>query len=132
MSSGFYIHGLSELMKGNIDLVGADISVALIDASLYAVNLSSDQTLDDIDSDAIIAEEELTGKTVDGTTFNASDTTLESVETGHAVDVVVIFLDAESNEESTLIAYFESDDLPIDTDGDDVILNWNASGIFKL
>jgi len=132
MANGLYIYGLSEIMKGHIDLINANISIALIDTSKYSVNLNIDQTLSDIDEDAIIAQEILSGKTVEGSSFNASDLTFESLESDQDIGAVLIFLDSESNDTSTLIAYFDSDDLPITPDGEDITINWNESGIFEL
>lgn len=134
MASGLYTAGVAALMGGAIDLENDTISALLIDSSEYTVDLDNDATQDDIATAAQIAEETLAGKTIDGTTFRASDVTFQNV-TGDNVDAVVIFLDTTEADTSTLLAYIDNaSEFPITPDGTNITIQWDtgANGIFKL
>lgn len=135
MSSSLYESGINAIMAGNIDLVNANISALLIDTAEYVVDLTNDSTQDDIADDAQIAEVALTGKTLDVSTFRASDLTFLSVASGSTVSALVLFLDTDYADTSTLIAYIDNaPEFPITTDGTNIVINWDdgVNGIFKL
>ena len=121
-------------MGGDIDLENADISAMLIDVSTYTVDLASDADQTDIADAANLSEAVMTGKTIDGTTFRASDTTFQSVPAGTAA-AVILFLDADTYAGSILIAYLDNAaQFPITTDGEDVVIQWDTGvyGIFQM
>ena len=135
MTSGLYELGVQQIMGGAIDLENDSISAMLIDTAEYTVNLSTDSAQDDIPDDAQIAEVELTGKTLDGVVFRATDAVFPSVETGQTVNALVIFLDDDHADTSYLIAYIDNaPSFPITTDDTNVTVVWDtgANGIFKL
>ena len=133
--AGLYELGVRDIMGAGVDLENASIYVMLVDTNSYTADLDSDNYYDDIPNAARIAEAVLVGKTLDGTTFRATDTTFVSVTTGQNVDAVVLFLNTDYEDTSTLIAYIDNaPEFPITTDGDDITIVWDtgANGIFKL
>ena len=135
MASGLYESGINAIMKGNIDLVNSSITAILINSSLYSVDLANDSNQDDIPDSAQIASASLTGKTVDGSKFTANDTVFSSVESDYDVDAVVLILDTDYEDTSTLIAYLDNaGEFPITPDGTNITIVWDtgANGIFKL
>ena len=135
MASGLYELGLKEIMSGNIDLENDNISALLIDTSLYTVDLVNHSNQDDIPDSAQIAEAALSGKTLNVTVFRASDTTFLAVPAGQDISAVILFLDTDYADTSTLIAYLDNaTEFPITPDGTDVVIVWDtgANGIFKL
>ena len=134
MSKGLYKNGVTEIMKGNIDLINSTISAMLIDTDSYTVDLTNDTDLSDIAAAAQISDTEMSGKTVDGTVFRANDTTFSSV-TGTKVNAIVLFLDNDTEEASTLIYYADdAAEFPITPDGTDITIAWDtgANGIVKF
>lgn len=135
MTSGLYRAGVSAIMSGNIDLLNDSISAMLVDTTVYTVDLTSDSTQDDIPSAAQIAEVTLTGKTLDGTTFRASDATFTGVDSGETIGAVIIFLDTDYDSTSLLLAYIDNaDEFPLTTDGTAITVAFDTgdNGVFKL
>lgn len=132
MASGMYENGVAALMGGDIDFLNDTISVVLVSAA-YDVDLETDVSQSDIPEAAQIAERQLQGKSIDGTTFTADSLTFPSV-TGSTVVAVVILRDDGTQQGSRLIAYLDNaPGLPVTPDGTDITLNWDASlGIVTL
>ena len=135
MTSGLYDSGINSIGKGNIDLENSNISALLIDTSLYTVDLVNHSTQDDIPESAQVAEVALTGKTFNISTFRATDLTFPNVPVGDDVSAVILFLDTDYADTSTLIAYLDNaPEFPITPDGTDINIVWDTgpNGIFKL
>jgi hypothetical protein len=134
MAKGLYKNGVTEIMKGNIDLVNSTISAVLLDKTYYTVDLTNDTDLSDIAAAAELSHKEMSGKTVVGTVFRANDTTFSSV-TGTKADAIVLYLDNDTEEASTLIYYADDPtEFPITPDGTDITIAWDtgANGIVKF
>lgn len=133
--SGFFENGITAIGRGDIDLLNDNIHAILVDIDQYTVDLNTHSTLGDIPEDSILAEQVLTGKTLDGTTFRADNTTFPNVPSGPNVGALIIFRDSGVLTTSYLMTYFnDTSELPITPDGTDITVEWNTgvNGIFKL
>jgi hypothetical protein len=77
----------------------------------------------------------VSGKSLVGNVFDASDTLFTSVSGGLSVRGVVLYKDTGAENTSPLIAFLdESDFLPLPTDGGNVLARWSDGGakIFAL
>jgi len=111
-----------------------DIRIILIDAADYTVNLTTHDFLDDIPAGARVATVALTGESVSGRTFDASDATFTAV-TGDQSEALVIYKHTGTESTSRLIAYIDSaTNLPVTPNGGDITVAWDngANKIFKL
>ena len=133
---GNYENGIARLMGGDIDLINDQIVCALIDLSIYTPDLANDKTLADVTEAALISERDLTGKTLDDTTFRADNSVHQNIpNTEPEIGALLIFKNTGDLNTSYLI-YFddEATGFPITPDGTDVTLEWDlgANGIFKV
>jgi hypothetical protein len=111
-----------------------DIRIILIDAADYTVNLTTHDFLDDIPAGARVATVALTGESVSGRTFDASDATFTAV-TGDQSEALVIYKHTGTESTSRLIAYIDSaTNLPVTPNGGDITVAWDngANKIFSL
>lgn len=132
MASGLYTAGRAGIAK-TINLEQSDISLMLIDTSLYTVDLDTHADQTDVPDAANLSEVVLTGKTIDGYVFRANDATFTAV-TGTAA-AVIMFHDTDTYETSTLIAYLDNaTQFPVTVDGQDVTIVWDTGvyGIFEV
>ena len=133
---GNYEEGIAHIMGGEVDLVNAQISVALIDLTKYTPDLVNHDTLDEVTEDALIAERVLIGKTLDGTTFRADNPVFTNIPTGTPdVGAFLVFLET-GDLNTSLLLYFDEDatNLPVTPDGTDITIPWDlgVNGIFKM
>lgn len=134
MASGIYDKGLAEIMSGNIDLINADLSCGLVNSTLYTPDFAGHADLSSVPEAALISEADLTGKSLDNTTFRADDTVFPQVA-GDEVSAVLIFVNADTVEASKLVCYLDSAiEFPITPDGTDITVRWDSgqNGIFRL
>jgi hypothetical protein len=131
MASGCYSAGLSALLHGQIDLTADQLAALLVDDSVYTVQLGTDSDIGDIDEDAIIADQQLIGGTLDGLIFRADQIVFPAVS-GNRVGAVVIYLVDANVAGCTLIAYIDNcAEFPITPDGTDITIHWDVGGIFE-
>lgn len=70
--------------------------------------------------------------TVGSGVFDAGDTTFANL-TGDQAESLILFKDTGTESSSTLIAYWDTaTGIPVTPSGGDVIVVWNASGIFQV
>lgn len=132
MASALYDKGREGFLDGSIDWDTNTIKVVLVDAADYTVNLSTHDNLDDVAAGARVATATLGTKTVTAGVADAADTTFTAV-TGDPSEALVIYKDTGVESTSRLIAYIDTaTGLPVTPNGGDVVVAWNASGIFKL
>lgn len=134
MSNSLYNLGRQSFLEGDISWLTDNIKVVLIDTSEYTVDLTTDQFLSDIDSEARIAtSSNLSGKTSTSGVADADDLTVSSVS--GSVDALVIYKDTGSAATSNLIAYIDAAaGIPANPGGGNVTITWanTNSKIFKL
>jgi hypothetical protein len=122
-----------------VTLSSDTIKAMFVDHADDTPNVSTDGNLSDILSaarvPALASAPSLGSKTV-GTVaagvFDAADTTFTALS-GDQVESLILFKDSGTESTSTLIAYWDTvTGLPLTPSGGDVIVSWNASGIFQV
>lgn len=135
MSSGMYQNGLAALMRGDVDLINDKISCLLLDLNFYTPDLGLDKTQVDIPEDAYLSEVLLTNTNIDVTSFRADSAVFTALSAGKNVGALVVFKDTGVYDTSILLCFVDNaPELPLVTDGTDVVINWDTgvNGIFKL
>lgn len=120
-----------------VDFEANTIKVTLIDSAddTFTPTGTTDQDYADVASGARVGVGTLGTKTVTNSggtvTFDAADTTLTAV-TGDQSEVLLIWKDTTVEATSPLIVYFDtfSSGMPVTPNGGDIVIQWNASGIF--
>lgn len=128
MASQLYPKGAAHLLglTTQIDLDSDNIKILFYDNSFS----SGHEFVSDLTGADIIARSgNLSGKSVTGGVFDASDLTVTSVS-GSAFDHVILYKDTGSDATSPLIAFF--DVTTFTPTGGDVDVVFNASGIFSI
>lgn len=136
-----YPKGKQALLEKKIDVEdtsGTDqLKCALLSTSYSP--LDSDEFFDNIDSNQVGSSVALasTAVTVSGTsvTVDADDVTFSSVAAGSTVGKIVIYVaGATPGSDDYLLVYFDNDgsSISLATNGGDITVSFNASGIFAL
>ncbi len=135
MASALYGLGRRAFLGGEIDWVGDDIRICLVDLTDYTLVIDSDNDLADLAGGGIEeTSANLATKTeVDG--IADADPVTFTAAAGDACDYVVGYL--ETGTASTSLLIFNIDDatgLPVTLNGGDVTVTWESAGdyIFKL
>lgn len=133
MASALYDAGRENFLGGDIDWDANNIKLVLYDAADYTRNLSTDNALDDIAAAARVATSgNLASKTKTGGTADAADVTLSAVS-GDVSEGIAHYKDTGTESTSLLICSHDTaTGLPVTPNGGDIIISYNASGIFKL
>lgn len=135
MATSWYLNGLNNVLSGAVNMTSDTLKVCLIDTASYTVNLTTDDYLSDIPGGAIIATATISGKTFTASTpyavFDASDTTFTSVS-GASCEALVIYQDTGVAGTSALLGYFDGAGVAVTPNGNNIIVQWNASGILRL
>jgi hypothetical protein len=111
-----------------------DIRAILVDNADYTVNLTTHDFQDDVPGAARVATAALTGESVSGATFDASDTVFTAV-TGDPVESIVIYKHTGTESTSRLICYIDTaTNLPVTPNGGDITIAWDngTNKIFTL
>ena len=130
MANALYTIFKNGLMNQLYDLDDDTLKVALLNDT-YSVDLVTNTDYATFASSAQIATDTLAGGSISAGVFDASDHVFSSVTTGLTIAYIVIYHDSTGQ----LIAYFDTDSggtIGTDTNGGDVTVTWNASGIFGL
>jgi len=130
MANGMYTAGITGIMNGSIDLDSNTINAVLVNTANYTVNLSSHTVLADVPASARKGTRTLTGKTVSGGVFDASDLSINGV---NADDVNAIIIYKESS--TALIAYIDTGFSATGALANNTVtITWNAgtNKIFKI
>lgn len=130
MASVLYPKAKEAILNKLLDLDTDDIRAILIDTADYTYS-GSDEFLDDVPGAARVATggSALSGRSITNGTFDASDFTFPSV-TGDSVEAIILYLHTGTEGTSRLIAYI--DGFTVTPDGNDIVVQWHASGIFSL
>lgn len=119
----------------HVDMNSDTIKVMLRDS--YTIDLVNDKYVSDLSTGTEIARSgALTSPTVVNGTFDAADITVTAVPTGHTVTHLILFKDTGVDTTSTLIAVIDHDQaaapLSQATNGSDILVSFDAAGIFDL
>lgn len=109
------------------------VYVALVDTGTYTYS-ATHQFWSSVVASMVGAEQELGTKTFVNGLFDAADTTFPSV-TGTSAEALVIFVkNAGANTTWELVAYIDTGvtGLPVTPNGGNIVVTWNAAGIFQL
>lgn len=132
MANALYDSGRNAFLVGSINWTTDTIKAVLVDAADYTVDLATHDFLDDVPVAARVATVTLSGKTAVGGVADAADATFLAV-TGDESEAVVLYKDTGVEATSQLIAYIDTAlGLPIIPSGVDILVRWDAQGIFKL
>jgi hypothetical protein len=136
MANAVYSATKNAILTAVVNLSTADIRAVLIDTADYTFSAAHD-FLDDVPSGARVGTPvALASKTV-GTVaagvFDAADTTLSAV-TGDQSEAIILFVHTGSDATARLLFYLDTGvtGLPVTPSGGDVVIQWNASGIFSI
>ena len=135
MSNSFYAKGIEGILDGTIDLTAGTIKALLVDTSLYSVNKSTHDFLDDIAVGARVGTAvALASKTYTNGTFDAADLSFTGLSGPPTCEAIVLFNDTGTASTSRLIAYIDTatSGLPTPSGVTQVDVTWNASGIFSI
>jgi hypothetical protein len=131
MASAIYPAFKQALLNGSVDLTTAVVRAVLIDTGTYTYSASHD-FYNDLSGVVGTESAALSSKTITNGVFDAADVTFSAV-TGNTVEAVVLFVDTGNVATDRLICYLDAGTgLPVQPNGGDVNLVWNASGIFSL
>lgn len=133
MANALYTKGKEGLLDGSINLETDTIKAVLVDSADYTANLSTHDNLDDVASGGRVGTPQTLGsKTFTNGVFDAADITFPSV-TGDVCELLLIYKDTGVESTSRLIALFDTvTGLPVTPNGGNIVVTWNASGIFAL
>ena len=115
----------------NNDLDGQTVKVALVTAG-YTYT-STDQYYSSVSASVVGTPQTIGSKTFTDGVFDGADVTFTSV-TGSQVVSLVIYIDTGNAATSPLVAFIDTGvtNLPVTPNGGDILITWNASGIFAL
>ena len=113
----------------NIDINDGTVKVALSTAS-YA---SANQFYSDVSASTVGTPQTINNTTVTNGLFDGDNVTYTAVASGSTVTALIIYIDTGSAATSRLVAFIDTvTGFPLSTNGGDVTVAWNASGIFQL
>lgn len=114
MANAVYTKAKESLLKGQINTTASNYKVLLIDSNEYTVNISSDQFVSDIPSNAIKATSgNLSNITSTNGILNADNIAID--HSGEAFDAIALYQVGSSNSDSRLILYIDdSEGLPFE------------------
>jgi hypothetical protein len=127
-----YPKGKEAFLGGDLDWDAQTFKVVLL-TSAYTYDAAHDN-LDDIGGGARVATSSaLANKTKTNGAADADDVVFTTPASGSTVTQFAIFKDSGTESTSTLVALFDTvTGLPLLTNGGNINLVWNASGIFSL
>lgn len=129
MASALYQEFKEQLLTAGLDLESDNIRCILIDTADYTFSQTHD-FLDDVAAGSRVATSgNLASKTISNGAFDAADVTLTAV-TGDPCEAIVVYKHTGTESTSNLIAYI--DGISVTPNGGDIVIAWNASGIFTL
>ncbi|HEX2554259.1 MAG TPA: hypothetical protein VHL98_11185 [Microvirga sp.] len=117
----------------NASLVSGTVKALLVDLADYTYS-AAHEFLSDVPAGARVATSPaLTGKTFTNGLFDAADVTFTAV-TGDQSEALILFIDTGSAATSRLVAFFDTGvtGLPVQPNGGDIVITWNAGGIVSL
>ena len=133
MANSLYTKGKENFLAGNFDLDANDIKLVFIDEDDDAVNLATDDALDDIIAGARVGTSgNFAGKAVTDGTFDANDVTVATVA-GDQFESITTYKDSGVAGTSYLICNHDTGTgLPCTPNGGDITVAFHASGLFTL
>lgn len=135
MANALYPKWKEQLLQftANNNLSAGTVKVALIDTAVYTYS-STDQFWSSASAASVGTPQTIGSKTFTNGLFDGADVTFPSVPGTTSVEALIIYIDTGTAGTSPLVAYFDTGvtGLPVTTNGGDINVQWNASGIFQL
>lgn len=133
MANALYPKWKEQLLQftANNNLSAGTVKVALVTAG-YTYS-STDQFYSSVSASVVGTPQTIGSKTFTNGVFDGSDVTFTAVS-GSQVTKLVIYIDTGSAATSPLVAFIDTGvtNLPVTPNGGDILITWNASGIFAL
>lgn len=132
MANAIYPKAKEKFLDALIDMPSDTIKIALIDTALYTYS-STDEFYSSASAAQVGTPVTLASKTITNGVFDAADVTFTSVS-GASVEALIIYKDTGSAATSPLILYIDvaASGLPVTPNGNNIDVQFNASGIFAL
>jgi hypothetical protein len=134
MANALYPLAKQEMLKGNVDLSGSTVKAVLVDGADYTYS-AAHQFLSSVNGGtAVVATSgAFASKTFVNGLFDAADITFTAV-TGDVSEIIIIYIDTGVSGTSKLIAYLDTGitGIPVTPGGGDILVVWDAAGIFQL
>ena len=131
MANAIYPLYKQSLLSGdsNISLTSGTVKVALSSAAYSSAN----QYYSSVSASTVGTPQTINNKTVANGLFDGDDVTFTAV-TGSTVTTLILYIDTGSAATSRLVAFIDTNvtGLPVTPNGGDIVITWNASGIFQL
>ena len=132
MANALYPKAKQKFLDALIDMPTDTIKIALIDTGSYTYS-STDEFWSAASAALVGTPATLASKTITDGVFDADNVTFTSV-TGASVEALIIYKDTGSAATSPLIMYLDvaASGLPVTPNGNNIDVQFNASGIFAL
>jgi hypothetical protein len=132
MASALYPKWKEALLQASADsaLTGT-VKAVLIDTAVYTYSAAHD-FYDDVSGQGGTPQT-IANKTFVNGLFDGDDVTFAAVAGPVSYEAILVFIDTGNPATSRLVAYIDSGtNLPVTSNGGDITVQWNASGIFQL
>lgn len=122
---------LLDFTAGN-DLNSGTVKVALVDLGTYTYSAAHDFYSDVTGVGG--TPQTIGSKTITGGLFDGANVTYTAVAGTVSYEALIIYIDSGAAATSPLVAYIDTGvtGLPVTSNGGDITVTWNASGIFQL
>jgi hypothetical protein len=132
MTNALYPKAKEKFLNSLIDMPTDTVKIALIDTGVYTYS-ASDEFFSSASAAVIGTAVTLTTKSITNGVFDAADVTFTSVA-GASVEALIIYKDTGTASTSPLILYIDvaASGLPVTPNGNNIDVQFNASGIFAL
>jgi len=134
MANALYPKWKEQLLQftANNDLDGQTVKAALVDTGVYTYS-AAHQFYSSVSAGVVGAPQAIANKTYANGVFDGDDVTFVNV-TGANAEALVLYIDTGNSATSPLVAYLDTGvtGLPVAPNGGDILVVWNASGIFAL
>lgn len=129
MAAAIYPKAKEQMLQGGINLSSGVVKAILVDNGVYTY-ADNHEFRSSLSGTGGVAQT-LASKTFTNGTFDAADITFPAVAGTVSYEALVLYLDTGNAATDRLIAYLDTF-APITSNGGDINVTWNASGIFTL
>jgi len=134
MANALYPKWKEQLLQftANNDLDGQTVKAALVDTGVYTYS-AAHQFYSAVSAGVVGTPQVIANKTYANGVFDGDDITFVNT-TGATAEAIVLYIDTGNPATSPLVGYFDTGvtGLPVSPNGGDILIGWNASGIFAL
>lgn len=133
MANALYPKWKEAIVQASSDSsLGGTLKVVLVNTGTYTYS-SAHQYLSDLSGTGGTAQT-IGSKTYTNGVLDGADVTFTAVAGTVSYEALVIYIDTGVAGSSRLVAYIDTGvtGLPITSNGGDIVVSWNASGIFAL